>query len=84
MASRGLLNIDCEEDGFFYSANVNTNWFIEGLLDEYSEKLLNKASLVEERFREMSDADLKEFINLNIGSWGREYSDFFPYKNEVL
>ncbi|GKU79429.1 hypothetical protein L3i20_v238260 [Paenibacillus sp. L3-i20] len=84
MASRGLINIECEEDGFLYSANFNTKWFIEGLSDEYSSKLLSKASLVEERFRTLSDIQLKEFVNTNVKSWGKEYSDFFPYKNEVL
>lgn len=84
MASKGLINIDCEDDGFLYSANVNTNWFVEGLSDEYSDKLLIKATLVEERFRKMSDTELEKFIFTNINSWGKEYPDFFSYKNGVF
>ncbi|ULO08980.1 hypothetical protein H1230_09520 [Paenibacillus sp. 19GGS1-52] len=84
MASKGLVNIDIEEEGFLYSANINTNWFIEALSEEYSKKLMNNASLVEKRFRNLTDSELEKFVNTNIKSWGKEYLNFFPYKNEVF
>lgn len=83
MASKGLIHIHCEESGFSYSANVNTDWFINSFSDEYSINLLNKAILVKEKFGEFSDVELKKFIDSNIKSWGREFIHFFPIENEV-
>jgi hypothetical protein len=83
MASRGLINIECDDIGFSYSANIDTDWFLQGLSDEYSIELKEKASLVERNFSKLSDINLKNFVDTNIKSWGSEYNGFFPYKEEV-
>ncbi|UOF88946.1 hypothetical protein LSG31_13515 [Fodinisporobacter ferrooxydans] len=84
MASRGLITIDCGESGFSYSANFDTDWFLESFSNKYSKKLLEKAALIEASFRELSDIELEEFVDTNIKSWGKEYTNFFPYKDGVL
>lgn len=84
MAGKGLIEIMYLEDGIYYSANINTNWFLDGLKGTYSENLMTKTNLIAESFRQLSDAEIKNFIDSNIENWGNEFENYFSYKEEVM
>lgn len=81
MASKGLIEIKYEE-GIFYSANINTDWFLNCFTGEYTDSLLKKTNLIAKAFKELTDSEIKDFIDRNIKSWGNEFKDFFPHEEE--
>lgn len=61
MMSKGLIEVGVGK-GLVYKSNANTGWFLDYIENEYSEKLTQNAALVVEKFRQISDDELKEFI----------------------
>jgi hypothetical protein len=80
MTSKGLITIECGEEGFNYCANSNTNWFLEGLKDdEYSKELIKRTKAITEAFKNYSDEELRIFLEKSIESKQKKFNNFFPY-----
>jgi len=83
MACKGLIEVEYEE-GVFYAANSSTDWFLNGFIGEYTESLLKKTNLIAKAFKELSELEIKNFIDRNIRNWGIEFKDFFPHEEEEV
>lgn len=82
VAAKGIIEVEYE-NGISYSANGSTNWFLNGLNNEYSILLLKNTRLVVELFKDRTDLEIKRFIDENIDRWGNEFEKFFSLQEEV-
>lgn len=76
LSSKGIIEIEFE-DGISYIANTSTQWFLDGINNEYSNILKINAKLIAEAFEGQTDIQIKQFIQRNIDSWGSEFDTFF-------
>src|SRR5689334_15456448 len=59
MISRGLVSRHATENGFMYQAEDDAGPFLDSLSAEYLNDLRNRAEWVVDRFREMSDQEIR-------------------------
>ncbi|TKT73838.1 hypothetical protein YH63_002060 [Afipia massiliensis] len=73
MFARELVDKRLEAKGIFYAASPLTANFIALLKSGYAKSLVSRASWVVERFGEITDAELEDFMTENVGRWGAEF-----------
>lgn len=72
--SRRLIEQSFRPAGVGYSATERTSGFIDVLGSEYVADLQQRAAWVVERFREMPDDELQQFVRNHLGDWGAEFA----------
>lgn len=73
MMSRGLISRHATPNGFLYQAEDSAGPFLDALTAEYLDDLKDRAVWVVERFREMSDHDIRILLSRVYDQWSREF-----------
>ena len=73
LISRGLISRHATPNGFMYQAEDDAGPFIDALSAEYLDDLKNRAVWVVDRFREMSDHDIRVMLTSVYDQWTREF-----------
>jgi hypothetical protein len=73
MSSRGLVSRHATEDGFMYQAEDDAGPFLDSLNAEYLNDLKNRAEWVVDRFRDMSDQEIRFMLTRVYDQWSREF-----------
>ncbi|NTA83951.1 hypothetical protein G6L13_26065 [Agrobacterium tumefaciens] len=76
MFSRELLQKNFTMYGITYCSNALTVPFIRLLVSDYAQALRKRSQWLVTQFGEMSDGDLADFMNANVGRWGAEFERF--------
>ena len=71
--SRGLVNQTHNKDGIYYSANKNTELFINLLQSEYYRKLTEVINWSLFKYSNVETSILNNIVNENIDIWGGEF-----------
>lgn len=72
--SRGLLERRFAGDGVRYVATEVAAPFLDALSSPYVSTLRDRAAWVVERFAQVDDTMLGEFVDENVGEWGAEFT----------
>jgi len=73
MISRGLVSRHATPDGFMYQAEDDAGPFLDTLTVEYLDDLKNRADWVVDRFRDMSDQEIRFMLTRVYDQWSREF-----------
>jgi hypothetical protein len=73
MISRSLVSRHATEKGFTYLAEDNAGPFLDSLTAEYLTELKDRAAWVIERFRNMSDHNIRVMLAKVFDQWSREF-----------
>jgi hypothetical protein len=73
MISRGLVSRHATQDGFMYQAEDDAGPFLDALTAEYLDELKNRADWVVDRFRDMSDQEIRFMLTRIYDQWSREF-----------
>jgi hypothetical protein len=73
MISRGLVSRHATPDGFMYQAEDDAGPFLDTLTAEYLDELKNRADWVVDRFRDMSDQEIRFMLTRIYDQWSREF-----------
>lgn len=73
MISRGLVSRQATRTGFMYQAEDDAGPFLDALTAEYLDDLKNRAEWVVDRFRDMSDQDIRFMLTRVYDQWSREF-----------
>ena len=85
IGSKSLITIECSANGINYSGNINTNWFLDSLVDEeYSQELIKRAKIIKEKFNVYKSSELKELIETRTKNKEKKFEYLFPYKEGEL
>jgi hypothetical protein len=76
MFSRELLQKSFTMYGITYCSNELTIAFTGLLVSDYAQALRERSQWLISHFGEMSDSDLANFMNANVGRWGAEFERF--------
>lgn len=80
LLSKGLIDVKYLKDGISYRGNKQTALFICHFDTEYSRKLAKIADWLSSQFDSMTDKQLSDYMEKNIGKWG---SEFLPNRNSL-
>ncbi len=72
MISKGLIEVKYTANGIEYIASENTSPFLDNLEEEYTQKLLNNAIWVENKFKTYTYDNLKKYVLENKDQWGSD------------
>lgn len=84
MFSRELIQKSFTSLGIEYRSNELTIAFTNLLKSEYSIALRQRSAWLMQRFGDMSDPDLANYMDTNIGRWGAEFERFTATKDLEL
>lgn len=73
MISRGLVSRHATQNGFMYQAEDDAGPFLDALTAEYLSELKNRAGWVVDRFRDMSDQEIRFMLTRVYDQWSREF-----------
>ena len=73
MISRGLVSRHATQNGFMYQAEDDAGPFLDALTAEYLDDLKNRAEWVVDRFRDMSDQEIRFMLTRVYDQWSREF-----------
>jgi hypothetical protein len=73
MISRGLVSRHATQNGFMYQAEDDAGPFLDALTAEYLNDLKNRAEWVVDRFRDMSDQEIRFMLTRVYDQWSREF-----------
>jgi hypothetical protein len=73
MISRGLVSRHATQNGFMYQAEDDAGPFLDALTAEYLDDLKNRAEWVVNRFRDMSDQEIRFLLTRVYDQWSREF-----------
>ena len=73
MISRALISRHATPNGFMYQAEDDAGPFLDALAAEYLSDLKNRAEWVVNRFREMSDQEIRFMLTRVYDQWSREF-----------
>jgi len=73
MISRGLVSRHATEKGFMYHAEDDAGPFLDALSAEYLNDLKNRAEWVVDRFRGISDQEIRFMLTRVYDQWSREF-----------
>jgi hypothetical protein len=73
MISRGLVSRHATPDGFMYQAEDDAGPFLDTLTAEYLDDLKDRADWVVDRFRDMSDQEIRFMLTRVYDQWSREF-----------
>lgn len=73
MISRGLVGRHATPNGFMYQAEDDAGPFLDALTAEYLRNLKDRATWVVDRFRDMSDQEIRVMLTRVYDQWSREF-----------
>ena len=73
MISRGLVSRHATQNGFMYQAEDDAGPFLDALTAEYLNDLKNRAEWVVDRFRDMTDQEIRFMLTRVYDQWSREF-----------
>ncbi len=73
MISRGLVGRHATQNGFTYQAEDDAGPFLDALTTEYLNDLKDRAKWVVDRFRDMSDQEIRLMLTRVYDQWSREF-----------
>src|SRR6202522_2448298 len=73
MISRGLVRRHATANGFSYQAEDDAGPFLDSLTAEYLDELKDRAGWVVDRFKDMSDHDIRVILTRVFDQWSREF-----------
>ncbi len=73
MISRGLVGRHATPNGFMYQAEDDAGPFLDVLTAEYLRNLKDRATWVVDRFRDMSDQEIRVMLTRVYDQWSREF-----------
>lgn len=73
MVSRKLVTRHATPDGFMYQAEDDAGPFLDALTAEYLTDLKDRAEWVVDRFREMTDQEIRFMLTRVYDQWSREF-----------
>lgn len=73
MMSRGLVSRHATQNGFLYQAEDDAGPFLDALTAEYVSDLKNRGEWVVNRFRDMSDQEIRFMLTRVYDQWSREF-----------
>lgn len=73
MISRGLVSRHATQSGFMYQAEDDAGPFLDALTADYLNDLKNRAEWVVDRFRDMSDQEIRFMLTRVYDQWSREF-----------
>jgi hypothetical protein len=73
MISRGLVSRHAAPSGFLYQAEDDAGPFLDALTAEYINNLKDRATWVVDRFRDMSDQEIRAMLTRVYDQWSREF-----------
>jgi hypothetical protein len=73
MISRGLVSQHATTNGFMYQAEDDAGPFLDTLTTEYINNLKDRATWVVDRFRDMSDQEIRSMLTRVYDQWSREF-----------
>lgn len=80
VGSKSLISIECSANGIIYSANSNTSWFLDSLMDdEYAKELIKRAKIIKEKFNFYKNSELKKIIEIRTKNEEKKFENLFPY-----
>jgi len=77
---KGLILVNYSEKGIVYSKNDSTDEFVSYFQSEYSKQLQNRAEWLCSAFDKLTDGQVADLIDNNLGKWGTEFT---PTHDEV-
>lgn len=83
LLSKGLICVKYTKTGIKYTSNNSTSLFLGYLTSAYSKELEKRSRWVCEKYDHMSDHNLNEFIQSNLGKWGAEFSREFHIMGDL-
>lgn len=76
MFARELLKKAFTNDGIIYASNELTTAFISLLTTDYSNAIRERSFWVINKFEHFSNAELSNYMSINVGRWGTEFPRF--------
>jgi hypothetical protein len=73
MISGGLVGRHATKSGFMYQAEDDAGPFLDALTAEYLDDLKNRAEWVVDRFRDMTDQEIRFILTRVYDQWSREF-----------
>ncbi len=77
---KGLVFVSYSEKGIVYSKNESTDDFVGYFQSEYSQRLKERAEWLCLTFDKLTDGQVTDLIENNLGKWGTEFT---PTRDEV-
>ena len=71
---KDLIAVDYSKSGILYKKNYNTKLFVDYFNSNYSKLLKARADWLCSKFDELTDIQLSQLMDSNIGKWGSEFS----------
>jgi hypothetical protein len=78
LIAKGLAEVVFDSDGINYRATELAGPFMRYFESPYATRAMQRAEWVATTFASMSDRDLQQYVDSNLGRWGTEFT------NEVL
>ncbi len=74
---KDLIAVEYSNNGIHYIKNKNTELFTQYFESDYSKKLDHRANWLCSNFDKLTDEELTQLINSNMGKWGSEFSAIY-------
>lgn len=72
---KALATKSFTEAGIVYAAGSLATPFLDYLQSEYARRCRQISGWIADRFQQLTDAELREFVQQNIGRWGAEFHE---------
>ncbi|MGJ1233856.1 MULTISPECIES: ABC-three component system middle component 2 [Sphingobacterium] len=73
LLSKELIDVTANDSGFNYIINQSGKKFLDYFQTQYFNELREKINWTQQYFREMSNSQMREFIDINLEKWGGEF-----------
>lgn len=83
LISKDLISINPNKNGLLYEITENGINYLTYFESKYFSKLKEKVEWTSEKFGNLSDGDLKTYVNQNLSKWGEEFMTDGNKANQV-
>ncbi|MCB7480282.1 ABC-three component system middle component 2 [Christiangramia sediminis] len=83
LISKDLISINPSKNGLLYEITENGINYLKYFESKYFNKLKDKVEWTSEKFGNLSDGDLKTYVNQNLSKWGEEFMTDGNQANQV-
>jgi len=73
LISKELVDLRVTPEGFTYTINTSGNKFLEYFQTSYFQSLVERIGWTQSRFRELTNQQIKYYIDTNLQKWGGEF-----------
>lgn len=71
---KDLIDVEYSKSGILYKKNHNTELFVQYFDSDYSKLLQERAEWLCSKFDELTDSQITQLMDSNLGKWGSEFS----------